>query len=177
MDPSLGWCVWAAVPLASWHTHGCPPGTVHDNGAVTPIHTAAFEDLDPRTAYLLWQLRERVFVVEQACPYLDLDGRDLESGTRHLWAAEQGRPVAYLRVLEDGEGMRIGRVLVDDEHRGRGLAGELMETALEVVGDRPCRLDAQSYLVEWYRRLGFEPCGEEFLEDGIPHVPMQLTQP
>ncbi len=48
-----------------------------------------------------------------------------------------------------------------------------MRTALEVVDGRPCRLDAQSYLVRWYRRLGFEPCGEEFLDDGIPHVPMR----
>ncbi len=167
---------WGAVPLAFPHTHGCPPGTVDDNGAVTRIHTAAFDDLDPRTAYLLWQLRERVFVVEQECPYLDLDGRDLEPGTRHLWAAEHGRPVAYLRVLEDAEGLRIGRVLVDAAHRGQRLAERLMSTALEVVGDRPCRLDAQSYLVEWYRRLGFEPCGEEFLEDGIPHVPMERAQ-
>jgi ElaA protein len=158
---------------------------LHDNGEVTRIRVAAFDELDSRTAYLLWQLRERVFVVEQECPYLDLDGRDLEPGTRHLWAEEDGRPVAYLRVLEDdgdaegtedAEGLRIGRVLVDDGRRGRGLAKGLMEAALDVVGGRPCRLDAQSYLVEWYRDLGFEPCGEEFVEDGIPHVPMELAQ-
>jgi ElaA protein len=143
---------------------------------VTRIHTAAFDELDPRTAYLLWQLRERVFVVEQECPYLDLDGRDLEPGTRHLWAEEDGRPVAYLRLLEDAEGMRIGRVLVDVGHRGRGLAQQLMKAALDVVEGRPCRLDAQSYLVGWYRGLGFEPCGDEFVEDGIPHVPMRLAQ-
>jgi ElaA protein len=142
---------------------------------VTGIRTASFDQLDPRTAYLLWQLRERVFVVEQACAYLDLDGRDLEPGTRHVWAEEAGRPVAYLRVLEDPQEMRIGRVLVDESHRGRGLAEQLMDTALDVVGGRPCRLDAQSYLVGWYTRHGFEPCGEEFLEDGIPHVPMRLA--
>jgi ElaA protein len=142
---------------------------------VTGIRTASFDQLDPRTAYLLWQLRERVFVVEQECAYLDLDGRDLEPGTRHVWAEEEGRPVAYLRVLEDPQEMRIGRVLVDESHRGRGLAEQLMDTALDVVGGRPCRLDAQSYLVGWYTRHGFEPCGEEFLEDGIPHVPMRLA--
>jgi ElaA protein len=142
---------------------------------VTGLRTASFDQLDPRTAYLLWQLRERVFVVEQECAYLDLDGRDLEPGTTHVWAEDDGRPVAYLRVLEDAEELRIGRVLVDESHRGRGLAEQLMKAALGVVDGRSCRLDAQSYLVGWYRKLGFEPCGEEFLEDGIPHVPMRIA--
>lgn len=161
---------------------------------MTAIHTASFADLDARTGYLLWQLRQRVFVVEQKCFYLDLDGRDLEPETRHLWIEEDGLPVAYLRVLTERatdqparaesahesatghadrrEELRIGRVLVAEGHRGRGLAERLMQAALNVVDGRPCRLDAQSYLVDWYRRLGFEPSGEEFLEDGIPHVPM-----
>lgn len=166
---------------------------------MTVIHTASFADLDARTGYLLWQLRQRVFVVEQKCFYLDLDGRDLEPETRHLWIEEDGLPVAYLRVLTERvpdqptadestgdesaagsvvghtggqEGLRIGRVLVAEGHRGRGLAERLMKAALELVDGRPCRLDAQSYLVDWYCRLGFEPSGEEFLEDGIPHVPM-----
>lgn len=138
------------------------------------VHHAAFDDIDPRTAYLLWQLRERVFVVEQECPYLELDGRDLEPSTRHVWV-EDGGPVAYLRVLEDPDEMRIGRVLVAASHRGRGLAGDLLRTALDLVGDRPCHLDAQSYLAGWYTRLGFDQSGAEFLEDGIPHVPMRRT--
>ncbi len=136
------------------------------------VSVAGFEELDPRTAYLLWQLRQDVFVVEQECPYPDLDGRDLEPGTRHLWVAEDGRPVGYLRMLEDGSGWRIGRVLVAEGHRGRGIAETLMRRALEVVGAGPSRLDAQSYLTGWYARFGFEPSGPEFVEDGIPHVPM-----
>lgn len=140
---------------------------------VTDVLRARFDDLDPRTAYLLWQLRERVFVVEQECAYLDLDGRDLEPTTEHLWVEEAGVPVAYLRVLDDGAEARVGRVVVAASRRGGGLAHVLMAAALEVAGDRPCRLDAQSYLVGWYRGLGFEACGEEFLDDGIPHVPMR----
>ena len=140
--------------------------------AVTLLRSAAFADLDARTGYLLWQLRESVFVVEQDCAYLELDGRDLEPATRHLWVEDDG-PVAYLRVLEDADAVRIGRVLVAPSHRGRGLAARLMSAALDVVGSRPCRLDAQSYLAQWYTRFGFERCGEEFLEDGIPHVPMR----
>jgi ElaA protein len=139
---------------------------------VTRLHTATFAELDPRTAYLLWQLRESVFVVEQTCAYLELDGRDLEPGTRHVWVADGDRPVAYLRVLDDPGCARIGRVLVAVSHRGRGLAAQLMDAALAGLDGRPVRLDAQSYLVDWYARFGFTAAGEEFLEDGIPHVPM-----
>lgn len=160
----------AYVPSGGWS-----PGRSRENGSVTAILDAAFDEIDSRTAYLLWQLRERVFVVEQECAYLDLDGRDLEPTTRHLWVEEGGRPVAYLRMLADPEGMRLGRVLVAESHRGRGLAEALVRAALDVVGSRPCHLDAQSYLVGWYSRLGFEQCGAEFLEDGIPHVPMQRS--
>jgi ElaA protein len=139
---------------------------------VTALHVATFDELDARTAYLLWQLRGAVFVVEQGCPYLDLDGRDLEPGTRHLWI-EDGRPVGYLRVLDDDGCARIGRVVVAQSHRGQRLAERLMHAALEVVGDRPCVLDAQAHLAGWYARLGFEQTGPEFLDDGIPHVPMR----
>lgn len=147
------------------------------------ISSATFDELRPRTAYLLWQLRAAVFVVEQECAYLDLDGRDLEPSTRHLWVEESAQPVAYLRMLDGGDPgagpesgtVRIGRVVVAPSHRGRGLGRLLMGAALAEAGQRRCRLDAQSHLVTWYRGQGFEPCGEEFLEDGIPHVPMLRT--
>jgi len=141
------------------------------------VHVASFGELDARKAYDLWALRESVFVVEQSCPYQELDGRDLEPGTRHLWVQQDGRPVAYLRILSEEPGLRIGRVLVAPPARGRGLAGTLMSAALELVGDRPSHLDAQSYLAEWYTRFGYEPAGPEFVEDGIPHVPMRRSGP
>ena len=137
------------------------------------VRTAGFAELDPRTAYLLWQLRGQVFVVEQQCAYLDLDGRDLEPTTTHVWVEDDGRPVGYLRVLQEADAARIGRVVIAEGHRRRRLAARLMGTALEVVGGRPCVLDAQSYLASWYTRLGFEQTGPEFLDDGIPHVPMR----
>ncbi len=138
------------------------------------VRVAGFGDLDARTGYLLWQLRESVFVVEQQCPYLELDGRDLEPGTRHVWATADGdQPVGYLRVLDDGDLARLGRVVVATTHRGGGLSGLLMRAALDVVGDRPSRLDAQSPLAGWYATFGYAACGPEFVEDGIPHVPMR----
>src|SRR5947209_3017457 len=81
------------------------------------IHVDAFDDLAPRTAYRLWQLREAVFVVEQQCAYPELDGRDLEPGTRHVWLDAETGPIGYLRVLDDGDHVRIGRVLVERSHR------------------------------------------------------------
>ncbi len=135
------------------------------------VRVATFDELDPRTAYLLFALRESVFVVEQDCPYQELDGRDLEPGTRHLWAEQGGEPVGYLRILDDGHA-RIGRVLVAREHRGTGLSGALMRAALDVVGDRASVLDAQAPLASWYAGFGYQVTGPEFLDDGILHVPM-----
>jgi ElaA protein len=134
---------------------------------------AAFGELDAYTLYALLRLRAEVFVVEQDCAYLDLDGLDTETATRHLWLERAGEPVGYLRILAlpDG-GRRIGRVAVAKAARGEGLAARLMEAALEQVGDRPCDLNAQSYLVDFYRRYGFTPAAAEFLDDGIPHTPM-----
>jgi len=135
---------------------------------------ASFADLNARTLYDLLRLRVDVFVVEQQCAYRELDGRDTEPGTRHVWLARDGEPVGYLRILAEPEGVeRIGRVVVARDARGDGHAARLMAEALTVVGQRPCVLDAQSHLVDFYRRYGFVPAGPEYVEDGIPHVPMR----
>jgi ElaA protein len=141
------------------------------------VRVDGFADLDPRTAYLLWQLRESVFVVEQACAYQELDGRDLEPGTRHLWVDSEAGPVAYLRILDDGDAARIGRVLVAPARRGFGLSVALMRAALSEIGGRPSVLDAQSPLAGWYATFGFVADGAEFVEDGIPHIPMRRSSP
>ena len=147
------------------------------------VRSRGFDDLEARTAYDVWRLRQDVFVVEQQCPYPDLDGRDLEPGTRHVTLEVDGELAGYLRILDPstrpgtGEGsgaaeVRIGRVLLARAFRGRGLADRLMEAALEEVGERPSRLDAQVPLAGWYATYGYVVVGAEFLDDGIPHVPM-----
>jgi ElaA protein len=136
------------------------------------VQVLAFEDLDARTAYDVWRLRQQVFVVEQQSPYPDLDGRDHEPTTRHLLVERDGRLVAYARVLDDGGWARTGRVLVAPDARGQGLADELVQTALEVIGDREVRLDAQTGLRDWYASYGFVVIGPEFDEDGVVHIPM-----
>ena len=117
--------------------------------AAPEVRVARFDQLSPRTAYRLWALRAEVFVVEQDCPYLDLDGRDLEPGTQHLWVEGSGEPVATLRLLEDGGRLRIGRVATREGHRGAGLAAALVQEALDLAGEREVVLDAQSQLVDW----------------------------
>lgn len=145
------------------------------------VRVASFAELDIRTLHDLLKLRCDVFVVEQRCPYPDIDGRDTEPNTRHLWvnAEGSGGPVAYLRILRDPDGAaRIGRVCTAAEARGSGLAGRLMVAALELVGPAgECVLDAQSYLVGFYTGLGFVVSGPEYVEDGIPHTPMRLVRP
>ncbi|MEV4760334.1 GNAT family N-acetyltransferase [Micromonospora sp. NPDC049559] len=144
----------------------------------TEFHIAFFADLDARTLHDLLRLRIEVFVVEQECPYPELDGRDVEPGTRHLWLSRGGEPLAYLRILSDPGGVeRIGRVLVAKQARGDGLAGRLMSEALAVVGNRVCVLEAQSYLADFYARYGFVVTGPEYVEDGIPHLPMRRESP
>lgn len=140
------------------------------------LHACAFASLDTATLYALLRLRIDVFVVEQACAYPELDGRDTEPATRHVWAAVGQRPVAYLRLLAEPDGTsRIGRVCVDRRHRGEGLAALVMAEALRLAGGTTLVLDAQSHLRGWYERQGFAVTGPEFVEDGIPHLPMRCS--
>ena len=136
----------------------------------------SFTELSTTTLYEVLRLRSEVFVVEQACAYGDLDGRDREPATRHLWIEDGGTVVAYLRVLDDGDGAA---------HRPRGDGPDAPPAwpGRPVGGsrarlDRPARstLDAQSYLRGWYEAFGFRVDGPEFLDDGIPHVPMRLDR-
>ena len=145
---------------------------------MTTIHNESFADLETETLYALLRLRVDVFVVEQQAAYPELDGRDLEPGTRHLWVTSGGdatHPLAYLRLLAEPDGtMRIGRVVTAKEARGAGLAKRLVAAALEVDPSAPTVLDAQSHLVDFYAGLGFRPVGPEYVDDdGIPHVPMR----
>ena len=139
-----------------------------------------FAALDAATLYALLRLRIDAFVVEQACAYPDLDGRDTEPATRHVWWDEGDGPVAYLRVLAEPDGSRrIGRVVTAARARRRGLAERLVRHAIASAPGAhggPVVLAAQAHLEGWYRRLGFEVTGPPFDEDGITHVPMRLAR-
>lgn len=135
-------------------------------------------ELDAATLYELLKLRVEVFVVEQNCPYPELDGRDLLGETRHFWLSNPaGDITSTLRLMEefgDGETVfRIGRVATAKAERGRGHSTRLMQAALAEIGGDTCVISAQSHLAAMYARHGFVPDGAEFAEDGIPHVPMR----
>ncbi len=135
------------------------------------------KDLDAATLYQLLRLRVEVFVVEQACPYPELDGRDLLAETRHFWLeGADGQVISTLRLMEEHPGgekvFRIGRVCTKRADRGHGHTTRLIQAAVAEVGNHPCRIDAQTYLVDLYAAHGFVRDGDEYVEDGIPHVPM-----
>lgn len=140
----------------------------------TAVQRAYTADLDAEDFYRLLRLRVDVFVVEQQCPYAELDGRDLDSSTRHFWIdSADGYVLGYLRLLEDADGgFRIGRVATAKNARGMGLGAKLMRAALAEVRSSPAVLSAQTRVLEFYRPFGFEPSGEEYLEDGIAHIDM-----
>jgi ElaA protein len=133
----------------------------------------AFDELSARELYAILALRQRVFVVEQTCAYLDADGADAAS--RHLWAEDAGALRAYCRIVPAGvkfAEVSIGRVITAPEARGTGLGKELMRRALAACGAVPVRIGAQAHLERFYAELGFHRTSEPYLDDGIPHVDM-----
>ena len=140
-------------------------GTVHRSGGA---------ELALDALYGLLRLRVDVFVVEQRCAYPELDGRDLDPATVHLWTGPNAVPTASLRLLtEPGGERRIGRVCTAAEARGRGLARRLVVAALNEIGDAACVLDAQAHLTRLYGGFGFVPNGPGYDWDGVAHVPMR----
>lgn len=146
------------------------------------LAVGSLDDFTVARVYDLLALRTDVFVVEQACAYPELDGRDREPGSRHwlLVRPDTDTVVAALRCLRDRVGedrvRRIGRVVTRPDHRGRGLSRWLVERTV-AAQDVPVVLDAQEHLQDWYAALGFRRTGPGWLEDGIPHVPMRHDPP
>ncbi len=140
----------------------------------------AAQDLDVRTLYDVLALRSEVFVVEQECAYLDVDGLDLLEGAVHLLGRSGTDIAAYARVLGPDDHHptpRIGRVIITPAARGQQLSRRLMERALTLCEEqwvgRPVELGAQAHLTGFYRSLGFEATGAPYDEDGIAHVWMR----
>ncbi len=143
------------------------------------IHHAPLSDVSPTTLYAILKLRVDVFVVEQDCPYPDLDGADAAPGTLLVWVTDDaGQVLATSRILDaDDGGRRIGRVCAAREARQGGTASAMMAAAVELCGPVSIVLDAQAHLEGWYERFGFVREGANFLEDDIPHVPMRRLAP
>ena len=140
-------------------------------------HDRVFVELTAGQLYAIVALRERVFVVEQSCAFLDADG--LDPGARHLWAETTGPgPAAiqaYLRIVPAGakyDEVSLGRIVTAPEARGTGLGRVLVRRGLDAVGNTAVRIGAQAHLERFYGSLGFRRASEPYLEDGIPHIEM-----
>ncbi|MBQ0065381.1 MAG: GNAT family N-acetyltransferase [Firmicutes bacterium] len=135
-----------------------------------------FEELTTKELYQIYKTRVDVFVVEQECPYPEIDEMDLTS--IHIYLQEEGSILAYCRLIPPGirfEDVAIGRVL--STRRREGIATKLLEKAIEVIQKEfdcsSITLEAQVYARKLYENVGFVQTSEEFLEDGIPHIQMR----
>ena len=132
------------------------------------------DELTRDELYEIIKLRIEVFVVEQDCPYQDLDDKD--KNAYHLFAEDNGLVVAVLRILPEGvsfEDMAIGRLIVKKSYRGRGISKKMMNKAINfIINDlnkSKIRLSGQAYLIDFYESLGFKRVSDVYLEDGIDH--------
>ncbi|WP_312739170.1 GNAT family N-acetyltransferase [Cedecea neteri] len=140
-------------------------------------------ELSATDLYALLALRCEVFIVEQRCAYLDVDGEDLVGENRHILGWRDGKLIAYARILKSDnelEPVVIGRVIVDASVRGEKLGQQLMAQALAACQrqwpDCAIYLGAQAHLQAFYAQFGFRPVTEVYDEDGIPHVGMANSQ-
>lgn len=128
--------------------------------------------------YAFIKLRVDVFYVEQRIDEQELDDRDQDVTTEHLWIADEAGVAAYLRVLVEPEPIHLdarhtfGRVAVRRDRRGEGLARELIATVLSRYGSQAMVLHAQEYIVPLYSAFGFETFGDRYMEAGLPHIMM-----
>lgn len=137
-----------------------------------------FVDLNLRSFHDLLQLRINVFVVEQTCPYPELDGKDTKSF--HIVGKDgDGHTLATCRVIPAGisyKEVSFGRFAVDKDFRDKDLGHKMMQYTLEFIenemGKVPIRISAQTYLENFYGKYGFNMVGEPYLEDDIPHIEM-----
>ena len=137
-----------------------------------------FNELSLEQLYQIMSLRNEVFIVEQNCVYQDLDGKDQLA--LHVCGFLNGKLVAYARLFEAGiyfENPAIGRVIVRNEARNLKMGHDLMKKSIAAVkdfyGSDSITISAQVYLINFYQQHGFVSVGEEYLEDGIPHVEMR----
>jgi ElaA protein len=133
-----------------------------------------WDELTVPQLYGLLQFRQAIFVVEQASPYPDLDGRDPRS--QHLLVRAGDELIGYLRLIEPDPLVHIGRVAVRAELRGHGLARAMVQAAMqranEIYPHRDVALSAQAYLEPFYASLGFVTVSAPYEDYGVPHVDM-----
>ena len=136
-----------------------------------------FDEITTQELYSVIKARVNVFVVEQDCPYPDLD--DYDQKAIHLWAENEGEVLAYCRIFDKGikyKETSIGRVINTEKGRGKGLSKQFIKYALEVIENRlhqtEVMMSAHDYLLRFYSDFGFVDTGKKYLEDNLPHTEM-----
>ncbi|PHM28739.1 GNAT family N-acetyltransferase [Xenorhabdus budapestensis] len=135
--------------------------------------------IDTEKFYKIFSLRNQVFIVEQSCPYQDLDGLDLEKDTLHVVGSKGKKIIAYARILQAYKSSKqivVGRIIIDPSVRGAKLGHKLMENVISFIErsypESPIFLSAQAHLQSFYAKHGFQAVSEVYLEDNIPHIGM-----
>jgi ElaA protein len=138
-----------------------------------------FNDLNTTELYQILQLRNEVFIVEQNCPFQDLDDKDFKCCHLIGFDTDSQKIMAYTRILPSGvsyEEASIGRVVTSPQARRGGIGKELMQKSIELLeelyGGVSIKIGAQYYLKKFYESFGFQQVEEIFLEDGIEHILM-----
>lgn len=132
----------------------------------------SLEELSSREMTQIYIERVKVFVVEQDCPYQEVDQDDFDA--KHVLLKEDNHILAYARIITKPDAYYIGRVLVPKDYRRQGYGTKMMQNILDYLDqDRPVRLSGQTYVAHMYENLGFIKMSDEYLEDGIPHVDME----
>ncbi|RVU54529.1 GNAT family N-acetyltransferase [Anaerosphaera multitolerans] len=133
-----------------------------------------FKELTIEELFKIYRERTKVFVVEQNCPYNEVDDEDLIS--IHIMGLENGELKAYCRIIPKGETVHIGRVLVEKESRGKGMGRILLNKAMDYIDSQmnslEAHIQAQEYLIEFYKSLDFIEIGTAYLDEGILHIDM-----
>ncbi len=136
-----------------------------------------FDELSNEELYQILKLRCDIFIVEQHCPYPDIDDKDQKA--LHVLGVEKDTIVAYTRIFGPDnyfEEPAIGRVAVEMDHRKFGYGHEIMKFSIATIyqhfGQQPIKISAQTYLQKFYESHGFKQSSEEYLEDDIPHIDM-----
>lgn len=137
------------------------------------VNVSEGSTLSAALLHALLQLRSNVFIVEQGLAYADIDGQDLLLTTTHFWIEQADRVAGCVRVVPEASGTRIGRVCTERSLRRKGFGSALLASALERYGGAPVVLDGQAAVLPFYMASGFAVAGAEFIDDGIPHLPMR----
>lgn len=131
-----------------------------------------FRDLSIDELYTILKIRVDVFVVEQGCPYEEIDDQD--QNALHLYLKDDNRIKAYLRIIDGNDHAKIGRVIAIDRRKGLGtiIMNEAIRVCEENLNKERITLEAQTYVREFYEKLGFKQVSEPFYLDGIEHIKM-----